>query len=96
MENQQIIQYQRGKITEMGMELDLWKYESCVCRMGVGEDFATIYHIESEDKNKGHATMLIKIMRIIYFGEKKEFATSVALSAPMKHIVKKLNLTEYK
>lgn len=95
MEKKKVIEYKRGKIVQMGMELDYWEYESCTCEVGTGDDWATIYLIESGEKNKGHATILIQIMRKIYTDEKKKFATSVALSAPMKHLVKKLNLIEY-
>lgn len=83
------------QITALGMVMDKCSYESCTAEVGVGEDFATIYYIESKDKNKGHATELINRMRIHYETQGKEFATSVALSPQMKHLVKKLNLKEY-
>ena len=95
MENK-IIEYQRFEVNSLGMKLDGWKYESCIANVGTGEDFATIFYIESEEKNKCHATILIKIMSKIYTDEGKSFATSIALSDPMKHLVKKLNLKEYK
>lgn len=79
----------------MGMVLDQCSYESCTAEVGVGDDFATIYYIESKDKNKGHASELINRMRIHYESQGKEFATSVALSEPMKYLVKKLKLKEY-
>jgi len=91
-----IIAYKRGKVNSLGMELDGWEYESCQATCGVGEDFATIYSIDSSDPNKGHATILIKIMRKIYTDEGKRFGTSVALSPQMQHLVKKLELLEYK
>lgn len=79
----------------MGMVLDSCSYESCTAEVGVGEDFATIYYIESKEQNKGHATELINRMRIHYETQGKEFATSAALSPQMKHLVQKLNLKEY-
>ena len=84
------------KVNRMGMELDLWINQSCSAEIGVGDDWATVYMIESTEKRKGHAEELLIEMRKYYEGHNKRFASSVALNKPMQNLLKKLNITEYK
>lgn len=77
------------------MELDEWTHESCVASIGIGDNWATIYSIESSEKGKGHATELLMEMQNYYKIQRKQFGSSVALSDTMSHLLKKLNIPEY-
>ena len=44
----------------MGMKLDQWTNKSCVANFGIGDDWATLYDIQSNEESKGHATELLK------------------------------------
>jgi hypothetical protein len=79
----------------MGMELEIWSNKSCQAQIGTGDDWATLYLIESGDKGKGHAQELIIEARKHYEGLGLRFGGSVALNSTMKHIYKKLNILEY-
>jgi len=79
----------------MGMELEEWIHKSCIADFGVGNDWATLYNIESKEKNKGHATELLIEAKKYYENEGKIFGGNVALNDVMKNIYKKLNITEY-
>lgn len=83
------------QIKSLGMELTQFKYKSCIANVGVGEDWATIYSIGSEEQGKGHAQELISMMQAYFNQEGKEFGSSVALSPAMKHILKKFKIKEY-
>ena len=37
----------------MGMELERWTNKSCVADFGVGNNWATLYSIESKEQGKG-------------------------------------------
>jgi hypothetical protein len=78
----------------MGMELDRWTYNSCVALFGVGDDWATLYKIDSKEQNKGDATFLLKQAKTFY--KDKRFGGTVALSESMAHLYKKLKIKEYK
>jgi hypothetical protein len=79
----------------MGMELEEWINESCIAHFGMGDDWATLYTIESKEKNKGHATELLIEAKKYYENLSKKFGGSVALNDIMKHIYQKLNILEY-
>jgi len=83
------------KVNSMGMPLDNWTHKSCVAMIGVGEDWATVYSIGSDEKRKGHATELLIEMKKHYEAEGKKFASSVALNDGMRRILQKLNIYEY-
>ncbi len=83
------------KINSLGMELEQWELNSCTAQMGIGKDFATIFFIESKEQGKGHATELLTNLKEHYESLGKDFGSSVALSKGMKHLLKKLNITEY-
>jgi GNAT superfamily N-acetyltransferase len=78
-------------INVMGMPLERWTNEGCVADFGVGEGWATLYHIETEpsQRNKGYATALLVEAKKIYESQGKLFGGSVALSPAMKHIYEK-------
>ena len=78
-----------------GIDLKRWIYKGCKAEFGVGDDFATLYHILSDDKGKGHATYLLKEAKEYYELLGKKFGGSPALNEVMKHIYKKLNIEEY-
>jgi len=83
------------KIQRMGMELDEWTNKSCVASVGVGEDWATIYSIDSEEQGKGHGTELLLEMKKYYETQGKRFGSSIALSGAMKHLLIKYKIHEY-
>ncbi len=83
------------EVEEMGMPMSRWEYKSCVAHFGVSDNWATLYDIESKEKNKGHATYLLEIAKEYYESTGKEFGGTVALNPVMSHIYKKLNIKEY-
>lgn len=83
------------KTTSMGMPVEKWTHESCSAIIGSGNDWATVYHIQSDKKGQGHATELLIGMQKHYEDQGKQFGSSVALSAPMKHLLIKLSIPEY-
>ena len=79
----------------MGMDLEVCRNKFCYAEVGTGKDWATIYHIESEVKNEGYGTSLLKEMKAHYEGKGLRFGSSVALSPSMKHLLLKLEIKEY-
>lgn len=79
----------------LGMELDEWRYGSCVAHFGVGPGWATLYDIESAHPGRGHATALLIRARDYYKGQGKVVGGSVALSSRMAHLYEKLGIPEY-
>ena len=84
------------KVNILGMELDEWKYKSCIAHFGVGDNWATLFDIKSEEKNKGHATKLLIESKIYYLAQSKSVGGSVALNRVMNHLYHKLGYKEYK
>ena len=84
------------QVNILGMPLDEWEHKSCIAHCGVGEDWATIYDIESKEKGKGHASELIIKMKQYYEAQNKKFGGTVALNPTMSHIYKKLGILEFK
>ena len=72
-----------------------WKHKSCTSEVGVGDDWATIYSIESQERNKGHATELLLHMKQHYEAKGLFFGGSVALNDVMKHLYEKYDIFEY-
>lgn len=83
-------------VNVLGMDLIRWQYESCTGDFGIGDNWATLYTIESGEENKGHATELLKAAKEFYEGEGKKFGGSVALSEKMRKLYIKLGIKEYK
>ena len=83
------------KVPVLGMELTRWTYKSCVADFGVGDEWATLYKIESKIRGKGHATQLLTKAKEYYEGENKIFGGTVSLNQSMKNIYKKLGIKEY-
>jgi hypothetical protein len=83
------------KIMIAGMLLDEWTHKSCIAHVGAGEDWATIYDIESFEKGKGHATKLLSVMKVYYTGQGKKFGSTVTLNSTMDKLLKKLNIPQY-
>jgi len=75
--------------------LELWRYKSCEAEIGVGDNWATVYLIESGDKRKGHATKLLQAAKAHYEGKGLFFGGSVALNMPMRALYQKLGIYEY-
>ena len=78
------------------MELDQWKNKSCVAEFGVGDDFATLYSIESKEEGKGHATELLLEAKSFYEAQGKKVGGDVALNDRMARLYNKVGYEEYK
>ncbi len=79
----------------MGMKMVVWENKSCKAHFGVGDDWATLYNIQSKEEGKGHATELLKAAKKFYEEQGKRFGGSVALNDRMKKIYQELGITEY-
>lgn len=83
----------------MHMPLHEWKYGSCTAHVATGvtdkKEWATIYHITSKEKGKGHAGVLLKRMKDYYETQGIFFGSSVSLNSTMSYLLKKLNIYEY-
>ena len=84
-----------SKVNILGMYLDEWKVDSCIAHFGIGDNWATLYDIESESPNNGHATTLLAEAKCFYEKSGKKVGGSVALNPAMKKIYKKLGYIEY-
>jgi len=80
----------------MGMELEQWTHKEVIANFGVGENWATLYDIESENQGKGYATELLIEAKKHYEGLNKCFGGSVALNERMAKIYQRLGIKEYK
>lgn len=80
----------------MGMELEVWRNKSCYANFGVGDNWATLYLIESQEEGKGHATELLIEAKKYYERLGKKFGGDVALNERMANLYKKLGIEEYK
>jgi len=79
----------------LGMPLEEWIYKSCIAHFGVGDDWATLYDIESKERGKGHATRLLTEAKKYYELQGKRFGGTVALNDGMKKLYIKLGIKEY-
>jgi len=82
-------------VTILGMDLERWTYQSCIAEFGSGEDWATLYSIESKEPGKGHATALLTAAKQHYEAQGKRFGGSVALNKRMRAIYQRLRINEY-
>ena len=82
-------------VVVMGMPLTRWTYKGCEADFGVGEDFATLFVIESKEKRKGYATLVLSVAKSFYEAKGKKFGGTVALNDVMRHIYRKLKIEEY-
>ncbi len=83
------------KVTVLGMPLERWQFQSCCADFGVGDDWATLYAIRSEDQGRGHATRLLLDTKEYYENHGRRFGGSVALNDRMRAIYKRLQIVEY-
>ena len=84
------------KETILGMELEVWKNESCTAEFGFGDKWATLYSIESTENNKGHALNLLREAKAYYEEQGKVVGGTVALNPIMRKLYEKLGIREYK
>lgn len=82
-------------VNVLGMPLVQWIYKSCRAEFGVGEDWATLYSIQSAEQSKGHATKLLMAAKEYYESIGKVFGGDVALNERMRSIYRRLKITEY-
>src|ERR1700752_3606808 len=91
------------KVISAGMELEEWRFKSCVAKFGVShligsleQGWATLYFIWSKKENKGHASEILKVTKEYYEGQGLRYGGSVALSAAMRHLYEKFKIHEYR
>jgi hypothetical protein len=84
------------KVDVLGMELDEWRYGSCVAHFGIGPNWATLYDIKSKREGHRHATRLLIQAKGYYEGQGKVVGGSVALSDRMSKIYELIGIPEYK
>lgn len=83
------------EIVHIGMPLKQFLWKSCQATVAEGDNWATVYFIESGERNKGHATELMKMLKFIYETKGKIFGGTVALNPAMKRVYEKSGVTEY-
>jgi hypothetical protein len=79
-------------ITQLGMPLERWTHKSCTAEFGVGDDWATLYFIQSTEPGRGHATTLLVSARMYYKNRGKRFSGTVPLNSRMADIYKRLEI----
>ena len=77
------------------MEMEVWTNKSSKAEFGVGDDWATLYRIESTEEGKGHATELLLEAKKFYEAQGKRFGGTIALNSRMAKLYKKLGIKEY-
>jgi len=95
MKKYQIIYAEPKKVNILGMELDEWRYKSCLAHVATDKGWATIYDIQSQQEGRGHATGLLLIMKSYYEHQGKIFGGSVALNERMARLYRKCGRREY-
>ena len=80
----------------LGMDLERMEFKSCVAHFGVGDDWATLYSIRSQEEGKGHATQLLQAAKVHYKEQGKKLGGSIALNERMRGIYKRLKIPEYR
>ena len=78
------------KVSVLGMDLDEWSHQSCTAHFGTGDNWATLYDIESKNQNKGHAQQLL--LKAISYYHPIKISGTIALNPIMKHIYNKLGI----
>lgn len=79
----------------LGADLIEWTYRSCTAGFGIGDDWATLCHIESTEPGKGHATHILTTAKKLYESQGKKFGGSIALNARMRRLYQHLEIEEY-
>ena len=82
-------------VQSLGMSLTQVTYKTCNATIATGNDWATIYSIQSSEEGKGHCQELCKQAKEYYSQHGKVFGSTVALNSAMKHILQKLEIEEY-
>jgi hypothetical protein len=77
----------------LGMPLTKFEYKGVYGHLSEGDDWATIYNIQSANPGNGEAQEALMILKNLY--SDKRFGSTVALNPTMKHILEKLEITEY-
>ena len=83
------------KVNILGMPLHEWWHKSCSAHVAIGEDWATIYDIQSQQEGQGHATQLLLTMKNYYEKKGLIFGGSVALTERMAWLYKRCGIREY-
>lgn len=83
------------EVEVLGMPLERWTLESCEADFATGNDWATLYSIESHERGKGHATELLRQAKSYYEEQGKRVGGTVALNPAMRSIYHKLGYHEY-
>jgi len=85
----------RQMIEALGMSLEQWHLGDCRAEFGIGEDWATLYGIQSGNEGHGEAIELLSQAQAYYQGQGKRVGGTVAMNPVMKHIYEKLGYLEY-
>ena len=82
----------------MGMELMCFEHRGCEVQIAEFPESssATIYSVESKNPGQGIATETLTYLKGWYEGHGMTLYSSVALNDKMAHILKKLEILEYK
>lgn len=77
------------------MALDRWSLGDCEAQFGIGDDWATLYVILSQNPGHGEATRLLLKAKNHYEGQGKKVGGTIALNPAMRHIYEQLGYEEY-
>ena len=77
----------------------LWYYMHCTAIFAINEKqkWMTLYYIETKERfrNRGFASYLLREAKLYAESRGFAFGSTIVLSAPMKHLLRKLQITEY-
>lgn len=81
------------KANILGIPIDEYHAYGVVAQVYETPDWATIYFIQSLDPGKGNCQKMLLELKDIF--KDKQFGCTAALTPRMKHILQKLDITEY-
>jgi hypothetical protein len=81
------------KVIALDMPLLEFQWKGVTVYVAEGDDWATIYLVQSENEGKGECQELLKLLKKRF--KDKDFGGSVALNPIMRHIYRKLKIPEY-
>jgi len=88
--------YGPKEVVILSMNLEEWRFASCIAHFATGDDWATLYDIESNRPSLGHATKLLAKAKSYYEQLGKLVGGSIALNDHMSNLYKKLGIPEYR
>ena len=82
------------QVNALGMDLTLFQYKGVSGSLAEGDDWATMYSIESANEGRGECQECLLLLKEHYEAQGKRFGSSVALNPRMRHILQKLDIYE--